>query len=65
MNEVQSRARIDVTNLETTKEVKEILEISLNQVHLEREEEKQCGENWNKGLRKYLRLSQTTHKKRS
>jgi hypothetical protein len=43
-HEVQSRARTDAMNLETTKEVKEILEISLNQVQLERDEEKQCME---------------------
>jgi oligoendopeptidase F len=41
MHEVQSRARTYAMNLETTKEVKEILEISLNQVQLERDEEKQ------------------------
>jgi hypothetical protein len=41
---VQSRAKIDATNLEIDKEVKEILEISLNQVHLDKDEDKQCVE---------------------
>jgi hypothetical protein len=40
--EVQSRARMDATNLETTKEEKEVLEISLKEVQIECEEEKQC-----------------------
>jgi len=36
----QTRAGKDATNLEITREVKEILEIALNQVHLERDREK-------------------------
>jgi len=40
-NEVQSRATTDETDLNIYKEVKEILEISLNQVHIERDKEKQ------------------------
>jgi hypothetical protein len=44
-HEVQSRARTDVTKLETTKEEKEILEISLKEVQLKRDEEKQCKRN--------------------
>jgi hypothetical protein len=43
--EVQSRARTYATNLETTKEEKEVLEISLKEVQIERDEEKQCAEN--------------------
>jgi hypothetical protein len=44
VNEVQSRARTYVMNLETTREEKEILEIALKEVQLERDEEKQCTE---------------------
>jgi hypothetical protein len=40
--EVQSRARMDATNLETTKEEKEVLETVLKEVQIEHEEEKQC-----------------------
>jgi hypothetical protein len=40
-NGSQSRARIDAMNLETNREVKEVLEISLKEVHPERDEEKQ------------------------
>jgi hypothetical protein len=43
--EVQSRARTDATNLETTKEEKEVLEIALKEVQIERDEEKQHIEN--------------------
>jgi hypothetical protein len=39
--EVQSRFRTDATNLETTKEYKDVLEIDLQEVQLEHEEEKQ------------------------
>jgi hypothetical protein len=38
--EVQSRARMDATNLETTREAKEVLETVLTEVQLEHEEEK-------------------------
>jgi hypothetical protein len=35
---------MDATNLETTKEEKEVLEISLKEVQIKREEEKQCAD---------------------
>jgi hypothetical protein len=44
-NEVKSRARIDETKLETTKEVREILKISLIQVQHEGDEEKNVQRN--------------------
>jgi hypothetical protein len=62
VHEVQSRARTNVMNLETTKEVKEILEISLNQVNLRGMKKNNMWRKYNKGLRKSLKLSQTTHK---
>jgi hypothetical protein len=42
--EVKSRARKNEKNLETIKEEKEILEITLKEVHIERDEEKKCAE---------------------
>jgi cysteinyl-tRNA synthetase len=42
--EVKSRARTNEKNLETIKEEKEILEITLKEVQIERDEEKQCAE---------------------
>jgi hypothetical protein len=50
VHEVQSRARMDATDLETTREAKEVLETVLTEVRLEQEEEKQCAERLEKRL---------------
>jgi hypothetical protein len=42
MQEVQSRAHADATNLEVGREVAEVLQITCDQLNLEKEEEKKC-----------------------
>jgi hypothetical protein len=41
MQEIQSISRVDATNLEIGKEVKEVLQFNCNQITMENEEEKQ------------------------
>jgi hypothetical protein len=50
MQEVQSRARVDATNLALDREVKEILQVTCEQITLEKEEEKQHADNLEKKL---------------
>jgi hypothetical protein len=50
MQEVQSRAREDATNLTIGCEVKEILEVKCEKIMLENEEEKQHTDNLEKNL---------------
>jgi hypothetical protein len=50
MQEVQSRAREDATNLEIDREVKEILQVTCEKITLEKEEEKQCADKLEKKL---------------
>jgi hypothetical protein len=50
MQEVQSRAREDATNLVLDREVKEILQVTCEQIMLEKEEEKKCTDNLEKNL---------------
>jgi voltage-gated potassium channel Kch len=50
MQEVQSRAQTDVTNLQPTNNVKEALELVVKQVKIETKEEKECVERLEHGL---------------
>ena len=50
MQEVQSRARTDATNLEVGKEVAEVLQITCDQLTMEKEEEKRRVDKLEKGL---------------
>jgi hypothetical protein len=60
--EVQSRARTNATNLETTREAKEVLETILTEVQLEREEEKHVVRiDWRKYLKKSSRQFERAH----
>jgi hypothetical protein len=52
MQEVQSRSREDVTNLEISREVKDILQVTCEQITLEKEEERQCVDKLEKQLTK-------------
>jgi predicted RNase H-like nuclease (RuvC/YqgF family) len=50
MEEVQSRAHVDATNLEFSRGVTKILQITCDELNLEKEEGKGCIENLEKGL---------------
>jgi hypothetical protein len=50
MQEVQSRARADATNLEIGREVTEVLQITYDQLTMEKEEENIRAEKLEKGL---------------
>jgi hypothetical protein len=50
MQEVQSRAHVDATNLEVGRGVTEMLQITCDQLTVEKEEEKECTDRLEKGL---------------
>jgi DNA repair exonuclease SbcCD ATPase subunit len=50
MQEVQSRARVDATNLEVGRGVVEMLQITCDQLTTEKEEEKECTDKLEQGL---------------
>jgi hypothetical protein len=65
MQEVQSRARVDATNLALDREVKEILQVTCEQIMLEKEEEKQHIDNLEKKIaQRYTRAYQTARRHR-
>jgi hypothetical protein len=53
--EVQSWARDDATELEVTKDVKEMLQLTIEQVNMEKQEEKQCMDNLEKKLQEVFK----------
>jgi hypothetical protein len=52
MQEVQSRARANATNLEVGREVAEVLQITRDQLTLEKEKENKCADKLERGLTK-------------
>jgi hypothetical protein len=52
MQEVQDRARLDATNLEIGREVKEIIQVTCEQITLENEEDKKRANNLEKNITK-------------